>query len=96
MFTSTFIREYYNKLPKSDYRWVFEPKGIGPFDGYRYSLRFLPPERKFILFRMQIVPFRPVHDEELTTQFRMNLDDDEVAACMAQAMEPDPDDSIPF
>lgn len=96
MFTADDVEELFNKREATDGRWVFTPKWNSPLKGYRYALTFIPAERRYTVSRQKIEPFVAVDDEDLLRAFRSNLTDEEVAACMRAAINPPPEDDIPF
>lgn len=97
MFPCDFIVDHFRKVKIADFRWLFVPNYGSPIPKYRYSLSFLPTERRYILSRSKVVPFDPVTDEDLIQSFQHSLDDDEIASCTREALKPQPDpDDIPF
>lgn len=96
MFTPDDIEELFEKRRSVGDRWVFTPKWSSPLKGYRYALTFLTDERRFVLSKQKLEPFVSVDDEELMLAFRSQLNDEEMADCMRSAINPPPDDDIPF
>lgn len=95
MLTGDEIEDLFEKKVQHE-RWVFTPAWNNPLKSYRYALTFIPAERRFVLSRQKIEPFKTVDDDELLQAFRSQLSEEEVASCMRAALSPPADDDIPF